>query len=55
MLVDLWDKILAALEGGTQAGVLLGVDYEKAFNRMRHDISLEQLRKLGPPGEALHW
>ena len=47
MLVDLWDEILGALEGGTQAGVLLGVDYEKAFNRMRHDVCLEQLHKLG--------
>ena len=47
MLVDLWDKILGALEGGTNAAVLLGVDYEKAFNRMRHDVCLEQLSKLG--------
>ena len=47
MLIDLWEDILEALEGGTNASVLLGVDYEKAFNRMRHDVCLEQLRSLG--------
>ena len=47
MLVDLWDRILSALEGGTHASVLLGVDYEKAFNRMRHNVCLEQLNMLG--------
>ena len=47
MLVDLWERILGALEGGSNAAVLLGVDYEKAFNRMRHDVCLDQLRELG--------
>ena len=47
MLIDLWEDILEALEGGTHASVLLGVDYEKAFNWMRHDVCLEQLRALG--------
>ena len=47
MLVDLWEDVLTALEGGTHASVLLGVDYEKAFNRMKHDECLSQLKKLG--------
>ena len=47
MLVDLWEDILSVLEGGTHASVLLGVDYEKAFNRMRHDECLNQLKRLG--------
>ena len=47
MLVDLWEKVLSALEGGTSAAVLLGIDYEKAFNRMEHSVCIQQLRKLG--------
>ena len=38
MLVDIWEKVMGALEGGECAAVLLGVDYEKAFNRMEHGI-----------------
>ena len=34
MLIDIWDEILGSMEGGKSAAVLLGVDYEKAFNRM---------------------
>ena len=47
MLVDLWERILDALEGGTRAAVLLGINYEKALNRMRHDVCLAQLKELG--------
>ena len=47
MMVDLWEKVLAILEGGQKAAVLLGVDYEKAFNRMDHSVCLKQLEKLG--------
>lgn len=47
MLVDLWEKILCALEGGANAAVLLGIDYEKAFNRMEHAVCLKQLQRLG--------
>ena len=47
MLVDIWERVLLALEGGRNAAVLLGVDYEKAFNRMEHAACIEQLRKLG--------
>ena len=47
LLIDLWEGILAGMEGGSHAAVLLGVDYEKAFNRMEHSVCLEQLRELG--------
>ena len=47
MLLDLWEDILTSMEGGKTAAILLGVDYEKAFNRMEHAACLEQLRKLG--------
>ena len=47
MLVDLWEKIMATLDGGDKAAVLLGVDYEKTFNRMDHTVCLRQLKKLG--------
>ena len=47
MLIDLWEKIMVTLEGGGDAALLLGVDYEKAFNRMEHSVCLSQLRKLG--------
>ena len=38
MLVEPWDRILGALEGGKDAAVQLGIDYEKAFNRMDHAV-----------------
>ena len=47
MLINIWEEILGALEGGRSAAVLLGVDYEKAFNRMGHAECLKQLRELG--------
>ena len=47
MLIDLWEKVLSAMEGGSNAAVLLGIDYEKAFNRMEHAVCLDQLKKLG--------
>ena len=47
MLVDMWEGILEGLEGGSSAAILLGVDYEKAFNRMEHAVCLQQLNKLG--------
>ena len=47
MLIDIWKKVLSALEGGRSASVLLGVDYEKAFNRMEHSVCLDKLRMLG--------
>ena len=47
MLVDLWEKILSSLEGGSNAAILLGIDYERAFNRMEHAVCLNQLERLG--------
>ena len=53
MLIDIREKILEALEGGKNAAVLLGVDYEKAFNRMNHAVCIRQLQKLGAsPGSV---
>ena len=53
LLVDLWEKILACMQGGKRAAVLLGVDFEKAFNRMEHGVCLDQLRILGAsPGSV---
>ena len=46
LLVDLMDSILAPLEEGG-AAVVLGVDFEKAFNRLDHNECLKQLKELG--------
>ena len=55
LLVDLWESVLNAMEGGSSAAVLLGIDYEKAFNRMEHSVCLQQLEKLGAsPGSLSH-
>ena len=53
MMVDMWEKILDDMEGGKTAAVMLGVDYEKAFNRMEHSKCLEQLRRLGASDGSL--
>ena len=47
MLVDIWEEVLAGLEGGKSAAVLLGVDYEKTFNRMEHSVCIRKLRRRG--------
>ena len=47
MLVDMWEEALSSMEGGKTAVALLGVDYEKAFNRMEHAECLDQLALLG--------
>ena len=47
LLIDLWEEILSAMEGGKSAGVLLGVDFEKAFNRMDHGVCIRELKRLG--------
>ena len=46
MLVDLYDSILRPLEEGNPS-VVLGIDFEKAFNRLNHKECLVQLRNLG--------
>ena len=53
MMVDMWEKILDDMEGGKTAAVMLGVDYEKAFNRMEHSKCIEQLRQLGASDGSL--
>ena len=53
LLIELWDKILHCVEGGGNAAVLLGVDFEKAFNRMDHGVCLTQLKKLGASDGSL--
>ena len=47
MLVDIWERILEAMEGGMNVAVLLGVDYEKGFNRMDHAVCIAKLQRLG--------
>ena len=47
MLLDLWEEVLEGMEGGKSAAVVLGVDYQKAFNCMEHGVCLEQLQCLG--------
>ena len=47
MLVDLWESALEALENGTDAVLMLGIDFQKAFNRMEYSVCMEQLEKLG--------
>ena len=46
LLVDAWDAILRPLDKGQHA-VMLGVDFEKAFNRLDHAECIKQLRLLG--------
>ena len=46
LLIDLWEEVLSSMEVGKCAGVLLGVDFEKAFNQMDH-VCLRQLKRLG--------
>ena len=45
-LVDIHHQILGALDEGNPA-IVLGIDYEKAFNRLDHGECLRQLRRLG--------
>ena len=52
-MVELWEKVLEAVEGGKNAAVLLGVDFEKAFNRMEHAECLKQLERLGASSGSL--
>lgn len=44
MVVDIWDKVLEAMDKGDKVACLLGVDFKKAFNRMDHSHCLQQLR-----------
>ena len=46
LLVDLFEGILCPMEGGASS-LILGLDYERAFNRLDHGECLAQLRHLG--------
>ena len=46
LLIDLYDKILGGIDVGSSS-IVLGIDYEKAFNRLDHRECLTQLRALG--------
>ena len=52
MLVDLFETVLEPLEHG-RPSLVLGIDYEKAFNRLDHGKCLEQLRTLGASAPSL--
>ena len=47
LLVEVWERILGGLEVPGVGVSLLGIDYEKAFNRMDHNVCLQQLARLG--------
>ena len=53
MLVDLWDSALSALDDGREAVALLGVDFQKAFNRMDYAACIEELGQLGASAGSL--
>ena len=46
LLVELFDAVLEPMEAGASS-IVLGIDYEKAFNRLDHKDCLDQLRRLG--------
>ena len=52
LLIDLYDSVLGGLDQGKTA-VLLGVDFEKAFNRLDHNACLTQLANLGASAPSL--
>ena len=43
LLIEVWERILGGLEVPEVAVTLLGIDYEKPFNRMSHNECLTQL------------
>ena len=52
LLVDLYDEALSSMDQGRPA-IILGIDYEKAFNRLDHKECLRQLRDLGASETSL--
>ena len=54
LLVEVWERILGGLEIPEVAVTLLGIDYEKAFNRMSHNICLGQLAAKGASQESVN-
>ena len=47
MLINVWENVLRAMDDGKDAVVLLGIDFQKTFNRMEFAVCIEQLEKLG--------
>ena len=47
MLIDVWNAALSTMDEGKDAVVLLGVDFQKAFNRMKYAACMDQLALLG--------
>ena len=52
LLTDLYEKILAPLDSSNPA-VVMGIDFEKAFNRLDHRACLRELRRLGASPASL--
>ena len=50
-LVESWNDILEPLEDHRASVQLMSVDFEKAYNRMDHNICLDSLSKLGAKKE----
>ena len=52
LLVDLFEAVLSPLDDGNPA-VIMGVDFEKAFNRLDHHVCLAELARLGASTTSL--
>ena len=52
LLMDMYDNVLEPLDSGAYVTVL-GIDYEKAFNRLDHSECLRQLEMLGASPQTL--
>lgn len=46
LLVDAHEDVLGAIDEGKHS-VMLGVDYQKAFNRLDHAVCIQELTRLG--------
>lgn len=46
-LVDSWDRVLNDLEDNRAATNLISIDFEKAFNRMDHNLCVRELARKG--------
>ena len=53
MIVEIWGRVLRVMDDGDHAACLLGLDFEKAFNRMDHGHCLRQLKRLGASKESI--
>ena len=53
LLTDLFEAVLAPLDEGNPS-VIVGIDFEKAFNRLDHQNCLKELRRLGASEASLN-